>query len=333
MGYHKTGQFRNAYKVLKSAGAGEVKLSGTVKLHGTYGCLGVDSDGKITAYSKNNQLASMEISRGVKHGSNNFNFQGLLSDRRNGVEHMLESLRTISGMEELSVHGEWAGSGVRQGAAISELDEQFYVFGIKLLDTYWVDPSEMKSLSGVITDSGFECLYDESKFPQYTVSFNPTLPELIALDMAEITQKVEDECPVAKHFGVSGIGEGVVWVPDDSELCDNTDTWFKVKGQKHSSSKVKKLATVDPEKLASIQEFIEYAATVNRLEQGLKEFGGEMDIKQIDKYIGWVKRDINQEESDTLESNSLTMKEVGKYISQEARTFFIKELDKLAGIA
>ena len=41
----------------------------------------------------------------------------------------------------------------------------------------------------------------------------------------------------------------------------------KVKGEKHSSSKVKKLASVDVEKLNSIKDFVDYAVTESRLEQ------------------------------------------------------------------
>ena len=50
--------------------------------------------------------------------------------------------------------------------------------------------------------------------------------------MIEITEAVENECPVGKHFGVSGVGEGVVWTCV-SEGWNDSGTWFKVKGEAH----------------------------------------------------------------------------------------------------
>lgn len=123
------------------------------------------------------------------------------------------------------------------------------------------------------------------------------------------------------------IGEGLVWTPKDPELMKDTGTWFKTKGQKHSVSKVKKLVSVDPEKLEGIEKFIEYAVTQARLEQGLGEVG--LDYKTIGTFIGWVNKDINKEEGDVLESNNLTMKDVGKHVATKARTWYLEELNKL----
>ena len=123
------------------------------------------------------------------------------------------------------------------------------------------------------------------------------------------------------------LGEGIVWTPCDSELVKDTGTWFKTKGKKHSVSKTKSVAPVDVEKLNSIKEFVEYSVTENRLQQGLSEVG--LDQKLIGKFIGWVNKDINKEESDTLEANKLSMKDVGKFCTTKAREFYIGQLNKI----
>ena len=99
-----------------------------------------------------------------------------------------------------------------------------------------------------------------------------------------------------------------------------------MKGDKHSSSKVKKLASVDTEKLNSIKEFVKYTCTDNRLVQGIQEVG--LDNSKIGEYIGWVNRDIFKEELDTLKDNNLETKDVGKYVADVARKFYIAELNR-----
>lgn len=115
-----------------------------------------------------------------------------------------------------------------------------------------------------------------------------------------------------------------MWKPADPQYASNSGYWFKTKGKKHSASKVKTLVATSPEKVNSINEFIEYAATENRLEQGIQEIG--LDMKLVGKYIGWVNGDIWKEEADVLATNGLTMKEVGKQISTKARMYYIDKV-------
>ena len=101
---------------------------------------------------------------------------------------------------------------------------------------------------------------------------------------------------------ISLIGEGIVWEYRNS---DGSVHRFKVKGEKHSSSKVKKLASVDIEKMNSVKEFVEYAVTDSRLKQAADEIlrvGGEIgtthldfDRKKLGKFIKWMSTDIVKE--------------------------------------
>ena len=148
-------------------------------------------------------------------------------------------------------------------------------------------------------------------------------PELAVNNMTEITEAVEAECPVGKHFGVSGIGEGVVWETTYKGQHLN----FKVKGEKHSATKVNKLVKVDVEKIASIDAFVEYALTENRLNQGIEQVftieGTTPDIKQMGPFLKWVMGDICKEEMDTLVENGLEPKDVSRSINQKAREWFM----------
>lgn len=129
---------------------------------------------------------------------------------------------------------------------------------------------------------------------------------------------------------ISLIGEGIVWVA----TIGDDHMRFKVKGEKHGnkgkkSNREKKVATIAPEVMASMKDFVEYAVTEGRLNQGLQEvFGinGTLERKKIGEFLKWINKDILKEESDTLVANNLEFKQVSGMISNKAKTwFFAKE--------
>ena len=149
------------------------------------------------------------------------------------------------------------------------------------------------------------------------------MPQLIQNELSDLTIAVEEQCPVAKHFGQEGIGEGIVWSCEFKGVVHR----FKVKGEKHSSSKVKTLAAVDVEKLNSITDFIDYAVTDSRFNQALENTypnNEPIDVKKMGDLIRWVVNDIIKEESDTLAKNGLEPKDVNKYVSTKVREMFFK---------
>lgn len=100
---------------------------------------------------------------------------------------------------------------------------------------------------------------------------------------------------------------------------------FKVKGEEHSVTKVKTLASVDVEKLESVTAFADYACTDNRMTQGFDELftkpGKEPTLKQTKDLINWVTKDIGDEEADTLLRNKLTLKDVSREIARRVSSW------------
>lgn len=358
--YHSTNQFRQVVKTIKHNAAfngwvdGEavfdynksaptVKYIGTVKLHGTNGSIVLNEQGIISFHSKSKLCGYVDTDDSFNLNSDNAEFAQSMYRRLDAVKEVLENAKTLSKelydkvIYPIKVSGEWAGMGIQKGVGISFLPKKsFFIFGVKFGETNqklkrgWVQVSYTQNLSSKETqESGIYAITD---FPVFEVDIDFNSPEFIQNTLVKYTEQVEKCCPVSevlKTTNTSGekelLGEGIVWTPDDADLCWDTGTWFKTKGQKHSVSKVKSVAAVDTEKLNSIQEFVEYAVTDNRLEQGLIEVG--LDQKLVGKFIGWVNSDINKEESDTLESNNLTMKDVGKYVSNKARVFYLEKLN------
>lgn len=126
------------------------------------------------------------------------------------------------------------------------------------------------------------------------------------------------------RFETCMVGEGLVWSPTtgrDSKLV------FKVKGEKHQSSKTKTLAPVDIERVNNIKELVSNLVTESRLNQGLEQLKMEsLDItrKNVGPFLKWIVGDIVKEELDTIMGNGFEPKEIQGEISKVAREWFFE---------
>lgn len=242
----------------------------------------------------------------------------------------------------ISVFGEFCGGNIQKGVAITGLPKMFVIFGLKIspfdedINAYWLDHSfEIKESFGttIALKSVLNDIYNVEQFYYDTIDIDFNQPELIQNKLIEITNQVEEECPVGKYFGrVKGTdnttGEGIVL---SCRLDNGSVIKFKSKGEAHSTSKVKVINSVDIEKINSINEFIEYSVTENRLNQGIEyvftQQSKEPNIKEIADFIRWVHSDIIKEELDTLVANNLEPKDIGKAVADKARKFFMNKLN------
>lgn len=97
-------------------------------------------------------------------------------------------------------------------------------------------------------------------------------------------------------------------------------------------TKTKVITQVDIEKLNSIQEFVDYAATVNRFTQAFDEVFSktktQASMRNVSDLLKWVINDIIKEEADTLCANKLMVKDVNSTVSKKAVAWFKKEISK-----
>ena len=290
-----------------------IQYVGTVKLHGTNGGV-AQKDGEFQFLSRNRILSP---------GDDNAGFVAHLSGHMDALESIFSKIRTrhdIPDEVEIQIFGEWCGQGIQKGVAVSSLPRMFVIFSARA-NSEWLDISN-------IDPTPDARIFNILDFQTFAVEVNFNSPELIQNRFVEITEAVEAECPVGASFGVYGIGEGVVWKPVDTAL--GSDYWFKVKGEKHSSSKVAKLASVDVEKIACRDELVSSLVTENRLLQGLevmKSDGIDVEMKNIGTYLRWVFNDIAKEETDTIEASGFQVKELGKPISDIARRYYLKAME------
>ena len=323
--FPKIGQYRNVIKEVNDVCnydkivLPKIEFTGTVKLHGTNAAVGMNTE---TA-----EMWVQSRSRIITPDNDNAGFANQVQENHLAYRALLTQVSASVGCtsDKVYVYGEWCGGNIQKGVALNQLEKMFVVFKVITVTGDVSEEIDLDIFTNVEAFNDFN-IYFINQFPTYTVDVDFNKPGEVQNIFVELTENVEAECPVCAQLGAKGIGEGIVW----SANWNGRDLIFKVKGEKHSSSKVKKLASVDPETLNKISDFVEYACTDNRLNQGLENV--ELEMKNIGQFIGWVNKDIHDEESDVLEKNGLTMKEVAKELSKKSREFFINKLDERNGL-
>jgi len=340
------GQYRNAIRNIKDTtrysgkdenGAAifdasiplpKLKYLITTKLHGTNSAIGF--------FVKNNEIHQTYQSRErlLSITSDNAGFcTKQMSIFHNNIDNVIKLFNTLEIELEndkiYHIFGEWIGAGIQKKVAICELPKMMVIFAIKVTDINNVDNFtwlNRETISkGTLPDLGIHNIFEAPSI-EIDIDFNE--PELKQNEIVDITLAIEKECPFAKVFGVSGLGEGCVLIPIDEKYRNNSGNWFKSKGELHQSSTVKTLNNVDIEKVNSVKEFVDKVCTVSRLDQGIdkmRENNLSMDRKNIGFYLKWVTTDVFKEELDTLLESGLTTKDVGGAISNKAKEYFFEK--------
>jgi hypothetical protein len=307
---------------------------GTVKMHGTNAAVSKDL--------KTQELAAQSRSKIITEKTDNAGFARYV----HGVPRaawdflfdvlILPFVNADNAHGQVTVFGEWIGPGVQKGVGISNIPaKSFVVFGVHVGDRdsdsgYWIPLETIPTFEdGSEYLSGHNIYLITDVAPTYSVDIDFNYPKLIQNKLVELTQSIEASCPVAESFGVKGIGEGIVWRADDP-IWSEPQFWFKTKGDKHSASKARVIAAVDPIKVQNVAAFVDLTLTERRLEQGvehLNELGKPMSRASTGDYIRWVINDAVTEEVAVLEESELTTKDVGSALSFKARQWFFNYLD------
>lgn len=306
----------------------KIELIGTVKLHGSNGGIILTNEDEYYAVSREQILSST---------CDNHGFFMYSHKVQNHVKPLLQKVLDDN-PDALAVclYGEWCGENLQRKVALVNLPKMFVVFGIKVIKapihkaehhhSVWLDTSLLNQFENQALS-----LYDIHSFETYKLTIDLSNPREAQNALIAFTSKVEAECPVAKELFARGLslnvndnktGEGIVWTS-----CINGQVFnMKVKGEKHSSTKVKILVPVDPIKLANSKAFVEYACTENRLDQGIEVLirnGITIDKSAIAPYIKWMMDDIVKEELDTLAESNLTVRDVASGINNKARAYLL----------
>lgn len=321
-----------------------IEFYGSIKLHGTNA--GIVFDRRV------DQLQVQSRERVITPFDDNANFAKFVNTNKDFFVGLLDELTSEYDFNIAAIYGEWAGEGINKGVAINEIPKTYFVFTIRLMDEFpgvaedgteaevkqiWLTPEQINAaVIGYQSQTwGTELIYsiyDEDKFPVEQISIDFADPIQAQNKLVELTNAVEQECPVGKYFGHSGIGEGIVWWNPTFNMK------FKVKGEKHSTTKVKtvkEIAAVDVALHNSMREFVAAAVSQARLEQGivkLGEMGLPADNASTGAFLKWIANDILKEEMDVICASNFDKKKLMPMVNAAAKDFWFKYLNENAGL-
>jgi len=304
-----------------------LKYRGTVKLHGTNAGIVYDVATDKIEYQSRERILTLE--------QDNAGFMLYMMQFPEITHDIVKQCSEINPFDnnvaKVCIYGEWCGKGIQKSVGISELPKMFVIFGVRVVRTdetsTWYPIGEFD----IHYPEPMARVFNIDTFQTWDVEVDFANPHIAQNIMVDLTDEVEKECPVAKYFGVeNGIGEGIVWTPCGDNVT--SDGWFKVKGEKHSTSKVKTLNLADVEAIEKMNEFIEHAVTEARLEWALDNMQREkllpFEMKSMGDFIRIVYNDVIKEESDLIVENQIDTKKLGSAVANKARPWFIKNFNE-----
>ena len=313
---------------------------GTEKIHGTNAAVCFNSQEGFWVQSRKNIITPEKDNAGCA-------FVAMQNkDKWMDIIHNLANEWNIDLYENIiTVYFEWCGGNIQKNACVSGLDKIaiiFKHFKVSPLDdeseekSVWYETNILPNNQPVAWLNAPESnIYNIMNFPSVSVEIDFNRPDIAQNKMVELVEEVEKKSGVAHTFDKpENIGEGWVFT---FEYKDNLFK-FKVKGEKHSASKVKKIKKVDSEKEQKKIDFANYATPAWRLEQAWQEVFGienekmEPTIKEMGNFLRFVHKDIIKEESDVLGEKGLETKKVNSTVSKIARDWFKEKLDQEYGL-
>jgi hypothetical protein len=235
----------------------------------------------------------------------------------------------------LVVFGEWCGPGVERGMAVSQVDHKlFVVFAVRDGDHTIVEPDELRAL---LPAEGAPAALHVLPWDGEPVTIDYRSREQLDRVAAALSARVaavEREDPwVRATFGISGLGEGLVFYPRDVDGAPaRTDPvslaglMFKAKGEKHRTAGAAAAVQVTPTVVGGVDEFVALMVTEPRLQQGLSTVcGGVVDPRQTGKFLAWIAADVRKESVAELEAAGLTWPQVDKAVQTRARAWFLAQ--------
>lgn len=290
----------------------DVTYTGTVKLHGT-NCAVACGD-ELVPQSRNRVL-SLE--------SDNYGFAAFVNQYHDDVRKVERAIRTLRTCDTLVIYGEFIGPGIQQGVAISKLKErQWVTFAAAAItgdEVHWLNINNAAINSGPVST-----VYELEVYKLRIVDFQSPDAVSDALTASRVlVDNIEEQCPWAAQYGIEGTGEGIVWVPEDVVFRNDTDLWWKHKGDKHAKVK-KRVEVVDTEGHREA-ELLALTCLDGRLDQGIKyleEMEYPLSVQSIPEFLKRVGGEVKEECAIAIEEAGFTWKSLAGTVNRKAVAWY-----------
>lgn len=286
-----------------------IKYRGKIKLHGTNAAVRI-VDGEIGAQSRSHIITP---------SCDNAGFALWVEAHKD----YWKSIKTPT--KDITVFGEWCGRGIMKGTAINQIPKKiFAVFAIFAGDDIITDPSKIAELLVDKPDNVHILPWHKD---QFTVDYcSEANIRSVAPVLNTMVADIEKCDPWVKStFDVAGIGEGIVFYPETDKVEIFNRFVFKAKGEQHRVAHTKVAVQIAPEILQSISASVLMFVTEARMEQGLVEVGGSLEMSNIGQFIKWCMGDISKESKAELEAANLTFDHIQRPILGAVKEWFIKK--------
>jgi hypothetical protein len=286
-----------------------LSLIGTVKLHGTHADILVYPDDRIVFQSRN--ITGLSVAK------DNQGFAATMSNKTNvifGLRDMylarwkkLNPGTTLEKDLPVLIAGEWIGEKIQKDVAIAQLSRRFVIVSVNI-NGAWQSDEEYSDISLPDHD-----IYNASRAGLFHATLYPADHERTVSEIERMTEQVAAHCPFAATFGISGLGEGIVWKPVAPQYNVNPSLWFKSKGGKFKPTfyrPARQTAGRDAvkEKRKEAAAMATAWCSQQRLEQDwdvLREKGVERDVRALGDFLKWIQQDILEEEKSHIDKHGV----------------------------
>ena len=366
--FGKIGQFRNVIRDINMASSFEgvdgegnpiynndkpkpvITVTGTEKIHGTNAAVCYSNPDGFWVQSRKNIITPEKDNAACAFNAYQNKEAWMTIINELAKEYEIDLDKYI-----ISVYFEWCGEGIQKNSAVTGLSKRAMVFqhfkvspiepqnDEDIESARWLETMSDYRAGRIPKDGGYfwipsniykkeDNIYNIMNFPYFSLDIDFNNPLLSQNEMIKLVEEiVEPNSPVGESFGKKGnVGEGIVFTFTYKDVLYR----FKVKGEKHSKSKVKTLKPVDNEKEQAKIDFANYACSPTRLEQAWQNTFGinnekmEPNVKETGTFLRYVFKDVMEEEQDVMSQKGLEPKDVNKMVSKIARIWFMSELDK-----
>ena len=327
--YPKIGKLKDLVYEARKINETILELVGTVKLHGTHADIVVEDGDVLRLQSRNREKLTVE--------SDNNGFaafavplrKDLLALKNKVVARYRALNLDVSIRPECPVimAGEWCGGNIQKKVALMQLPRHFVIVSINVNNTW-------------VPDEDYSQIQDQS-IGIYNVSnagFLHTRLDIANVEKTEteikcLTEQIEKECPYARTFGVSGIGEGMVWKV--RSRCQDPNFWFKSKGKEFAVSERSKMrsSSLTEENKNYARHFARAIVTENRLQQGwdyLEEMQVRRDISGTGRFLKWISEDCFTEEQREIEEANISTQTLKPELCKIAKEWYMIKI-KIVG--
>lgn len=301
----------------------EFEILGSVKLHGTNAAVVFkinDLDDFETA-SFHTQSKNTAFKEGTLNGHFDFNLfvNQNISNFRDLAKKVTEEIEHLQVGDIITLFGEWAGPGIQKGVAISNIENRkFFLFSALLNDEY-LDIKHVKT--------NWNRIHNIYEYETFQLTVNNTQLDVLKNEIDKLVSYVEEKCPVAKLFGVDGIGEGIVWIGHFIHPLSNklVNVKFKSKGEKHAISQKDTRTKIEAPELSENVIFVINEIDVeNRVHQMINEhFEGVLPGRSATgKIIELVLNDIALEETLLMTNNNVEFHEIKPFLTKRIVNYY-----------